>query len=159
MSIGEGEFTQYPFFVLFCQFFLLFFFSMKMYALFRPYFYKFIFALVDNYILIKILCRSDESDFSKYGCNSLPKLFSEPFVQYVTIWLVRIWTYKNVVEKEHTFSCRRKNVQKRTKANEKRTLCKSNLGFCFRKMMNFLINIFFVGSVAERVKAFIFCFF
>ena len=25
------------------------------------------------------------------------------FVQYVTVWLVRIWTYKNTDEKAHTF--------------------------------------------------------
>ena len=33
----------------------------------------------------------------------------------MTVWLVRIWTYKNAVEKGHTFSRRSTNVQKRTK--------------------------------------------
>ena len=39
----------------------------KVYALFRPHFYKSIFALVlvDCYILIKILCMNDEGDILK----------------------------------------------------------------------------------------------
>ena len=43
--------------------------------------------------------------------------FRKTFVQYVTVWLVRIWTYKNADEKEPSFSWRRKNVQKRTKTH------------------------------------------
>ena len=41
--------------------------------------------------------------------------FRKTFLRYVTVWLVRIWTYKNADEKEYCFSWRRKNVQKRTK--------------------------------------------
>ena len=33
----------------------------------------------------------------------------------MTVHLVRIWTYKNADEKEHTFSRKSKNGQKRTK--------------------------------------------
>ena len=44
----------------------------------------------------------------------------------MTVWLVRIWTYKNADEKAHTFS-RSKNVKKRTKTYEKRILCKFTL--------------------------------
>ena len=40
---------------------------------------------------------------------------------------MRIRTYKNVDEKERAVSWRRKNVQERTKADEKRILCKSTL--------------------------------
>ena len=55
------------------------------------------------------------------------KFFWKTFVQYVTVWLVRIWTYKNADEKAHTFSRRSKNVKKRTQTDEKRILCKSTL--------------------------------
>ena len=40
---------------------------------------------------------------------------------------MRIWTYKNVNEKAHTFSKRSKNVKKRTKTYEKQILCKFTL--------------------------------
>ena len=43
------------------------------------------------------------------------KFFWETFVQYVTVWLVRIWIYKNADEKAHTFSRRGKKRRKRTK--------------------------------------------
>ena len=39
------------------------------------------------------------------------KFFRTTFVQYVTVWLVRIWTYKNADEKEHTCSRRSENVK------------------------------------------------
>ena len=39
------------------------------------------------------------------------------FYQYATVYLVRIWTYKNAGEKAHTFSQRSKNVKKKTKQN------------------------------------------
>ena len=46
---------------------------------------------------------NDQSDISNhYGAVfSLQKFFWKAFVQYVTVWFVRIWTYKNVDEKEH----------------------------------------------------------
>ena len=40
------------------------------------------------------------------------KLFEQNFYLYVTIHLVRIWTYKNANEKAYTFSRRSKNVKK-----------------------------------------------
>ena len=70
-------------------------------------------------------------------CPLLQKFFlSKIFCPvYVTIWLVRIWTYKNTNKKEHTFPWRRKNVRKRTKADKKRILRKSILTttfFCYQ---------------------------
>ena len=41
--------------------------------------------------------------------------FRETFVQYVTVWLVRIWISKNADEKAYTFSRRGKKRRKRTK--------------------------------------------
>ena len=52
------------------------------------------------------------------------KIFEQNFYLYITVYLVRIWTYKNADEKAHTFSRRSKNVKKRTKTYEKRILCK-----------------------------------
>ena len=43
------------------------------------------------------------------------QIFEQNFYPYVTVYLVRIWTYKNTDEKAHTFSRRSKNVKKRTK--------------------------------------------
>ena len=54
----------------------------------------------------------------------LNKIFEQNFYLYTTVYLVRIWTYKNADEKAHTFSRRSKNVKKRTKTYEKRILCK-----------------------------------
>ena len=45
-----------------------------------------------------------------YPCAK--KNFGTTFVQYVTVWLVRIWTYKNADEKGHTCSRRSKNGRK-----------------------------------------------
>ena len=58
------------------------------------------------------------------------KIFEQNFYLYITVYLVRIWTYKNADEKAHTFSRRSKNVKKRTKTYEKRILCKPTLIFC-----------------------------
>ena len=70
--------------------------------------------------------------FQDRGAVPLYKnFFSKTFVQYVTVRLMRIWAYKNADENEHTFSWRRQNVQKQTKAVEKRILCKSNLTIVF----------------------------
>ena len=52
------------------------------------------------------------------------KIFEQNFYQYITVYLVRIWTYKNADEKAHTFSKRSKNVKKRTNTDEKRIRCK-----------------------------------
>ena len=70
--------------------------------------------------------------FQNKSVPSVPftkKIFVKTFVQYVTVWLVQIWTYKNADEKEHTFSCRRKNGQKRKKVDEKQILGKSIFTF------------------------------
>ena len=57
------------------------------------------------------------------GCSSIlnyryyrsyTKIFEQTFYQYITVYLVRIRTYKNAYEKDHT-SGRSKNVEKRTK--------------------------------------------
>ena len=56
-------------------------------------------------------------------------LEGETFVQYVTAWLVQIWTNwacENAdKKKERPFSWRRKNIKKWTKADEKQILFKS----------------------------------
>ena len=55
------------------------------------------------------------------------KIFEQNFYLYITVYLVRIWTFKNADEKAHTLSRRGKNVKKRTKTYEKRILCKFTL--------------------------------
>ena len=52
------------------------------------------------------------------------KFFWTTFVQCVTVWLVRIWAYKNADEKGRTCSQRSKNVKKWTKTDKKWILCK-----------------------------------
>ena len=55
---------------------------------------------------------NDKSDISKLDCTSVPlckKLFQKTFVQYVTVWLEQIWTYKNADEKGHTGTCSRRS--------------------------------------------------
>ena len=49
--------------------------------------------------------------------------FEQNFYQCVIVYLVRIWTYKNAVEKANTFSRRSKNVQN----GQKRILYKFTL--------------------------------
>ena len=55
------------------------------------------------------------------------KIFEQNFYLYTTIYLVRIWAYKNAGEKAHTFSRRSKKVKKRTKMDKKRILSKIHL--------------------------------
>ena len=70
------------------------------------------------------------SSISKYGSyRSYTKFLNKIFI-YITVYLVRIWTYKNANEKAHTFSRRSKNVKERTKTYEKRILCKFTFGVC-----------------------------
>ena len=54
------------------------------------------------------------------------KFFLENYVQYVAVWLVRIWMYKNVDKQERTFSWRKKTYKKRI-------LCKSTLSKQYSK--------------------------
>ena len=76
----------------------------------------------------KIFFVKGYSSISKYrSYRSYTKLFEQNFCLYITVYLVRIWTYKNADEKAHTFSRRSKNVKKRTKTYEKRILCKFTL--------------------------------
>ena len=58
---------------------------------------------------------NDKSDISKYSCTPFQKIFRKTFVQHVTVWFVRIWTYKNADETSYIFSRRSRNVKKRTK--------------------------------------------
>ena len=56
------------------------------------------------------------------------KIFEQKFYLFITVYLVRIWTYKNANEKAHTFSRRSKIAKKkRTKTDEKRIPCKFTL--------------------------------
>ena len=48
------------------------------------------------------------------------KIFEQNFYLYVTLYLMRIWTYKNADEKAHTFLRRSKNVQKSDKNVQKK---------------------------------------
>ena len=59
------------------------------------------------------------------------KFFRKTFVQYVTVWLVRIWTHKNADEKAHTLSRRSKNVKKRTKRTKNGYCVNSPLALLF----------------------------
>ena len=70
--------------------------------------------------MIRAIFRNKAVPFNK-------KFFRKTFVQYVTVWLVRIWTHKNADKKAHTLSWRSKNVKKRMKTYEKRILCKFTL--------------------------------
>ena len=69
----------------------------------------------------KILCMNNKSDliFQNRALPLYKNFFQKTFVQYVTVRLVRIRTYKNAYEKEQTFPWRRKNAQKRRKSDEK----------------------------------------
>ena len=106
----------------FLSVFLRFCFSVKKYGLFHPNFYKSISALitVNYYVYIKNFVRkfcvwTIRAIFQNRAVSLYKKFFWKTFVQYVTDWLVWIWTYKNADEKAHTFSRRSKNVQKLTK--------------------------------------------
>ena len=116
----------------FSSVFLRFCFFLLKYALFHPHFYKFISALrrllyiVKNFVQ-KFCVWTLRAIFQNQAVPLYKKNFRKAFVQYVTVWLVRIWTYKNADEKAHTFSRRSKNVKKRTKTDEKRILCKFTL--------------------------------
>ena len=62
----------------------------------------------------------------KIGLYPFTKIcFRKTFVLYVTVRLVRIWTYKNADEKEHTvvYHGEEKKDEKWRKADEKREYC------------------------------------
>ena len=132
ISLSKGEFTQYPFFVRFRPFFLRFCFSLTKYALFHPHFYVSISALTrqshtGQKLSEKIFCKGVRRYFEISLLSFIHKIFEQNFYLNITVYLVRIWTYKNADEKAHTFSRRSKNVKKRTKTYEKRILCKLTL--------------------------------
>ena len=108
----------------FLSVFLRFCFFLKKYALFHPHFLKSISALTrrshtgQKFSEKSFLWRS-----TALFWNIALVVHTQNFYLYTTVYLVRIWTYKNADEKAHTFS-RSKNVKKRTKTNEKRILCK-----------------------------------
>ena len=56
----------------------------------------------------------------------IKNFFRKTLVQYVTVWLMRIWTYKNAddIKKQVLFHRKAKNVQKRIKMDRKRILYK-----------------------------------
>ena len=73
----------------------------------------------------KIFFVKGYSSISKYSSyRSYTKFLNKIFIYILTVYLVRIRTYKNADEKAHTFSRRSKNEKKRTKTYEKRILCK-----------------------------------
>ena len=67
----------------------------------------------------------NEQNFSEKNCGGvLPyfdipllsfmhQIFEQHFYQYATVYLVRIWFYKNADEKAHTFPWRSKHVKKK----------------------------------------------
>ena len=57
-------------------------------------------------------CKEVQLYFETSLTSFIHKIFEQVFHQYVTFYSVRIWTYKNVDEKTHTFSWRGKNGQK-----------------------------------------------
>ena len=124
----------------FSSVFFRFCFSLKKYALFHPHFYKSIYALrrllyIDKNFVRKFCVWTIRAVFRNRAVPLYKKIFRKTFVQYVTVWLVRIWTHKNADEKAHTLSRRRKNVKKRTKTYEKRILCK--ITFSILKSVSF----------------------
>ena len=124
----------------FSSVFLRFCFSLKKYALFHPHFYKYISTLsrllyIDKNFVPKFCVWTIRAIFLNKAVTLGKKSFWTTFVQYVTVWLVRIWTYKIADEKGHICSRRSKNVKKN---GQKRILCK----FTFtHSLINYLDSI------------------
>ena len=98
--------------------FLRFCFFLTKYALFHPHFYVSISALTrqshtGQKFSEKNFCKGVQLYFEISLLSFIHKIFEQNFYLYITVYLVRIWTYKNADEKVHTFS-RSKNVKKRT---------------------------------------------
>ena len=95
VECAKSELTQHSFFVRFC-------FSMRKYALFRPHFHTSILPLSRLLHIDEKFVYEQWERYMKKSCAPSEKIFyRKTFVQYVTLWLVRI--YKNADEKEHTF--------------------------------------------------------
>ena len=80
--------------------------------------------ILDKSFPKKFFCKGVQLYFEISLLSFIHKIFEQNFYLYITVYLVRIWTYKNADEKAHTLSRRSKNVKKRTKTYEKRILCK-----------------------------------
>ena len=83
----------------------------------------------------KFFCTGVQFYFEISLFSFIHKLFEQNFYLHTTVYLVRIWTYKNADEKAHTFSRRSKNVKKRTKTYEKRILRKPTFSCFFRRLI------------------------
>ena len=81
-------------------------------------------TILDKSFPKKIFCKGVQLSFEISLLSFIHKIFEQNFDLYITVYLARIWTYKNADEKAHTFSRRSKNVKKRTKTYKKRILCK-----------------------------------
>ena len=62
----------------------------------------------DSYILDKsfpkkLFCKGVQLYFEISLLSFTHKIFEQNFYLYITVYLVRIWTYKNADEKAHTF--------------------------------------------------------
>ena len=101
--------------------------------------------ILDKSFPKKFFCKGVQLYFEISLLSFIHKIFEQNFYLYITVYLVRIWTYKNADEKAHTFSRRSKNVKKRTKTYEKRVLCKFTLSsfFCSLSFIAKLNKLFF----------------
>ena len=119
MLWNKNGFAQHLFSLHFCPFFLLH----EKVCSFDPRLYTSISALIRlSNIEQKFFEKNfvEVQPFFEISLSSLTKFLN--FYQYVTVFLVRIWTYKNADEKTHIFS-----RKKRKKTGEKRKLCKFTL--------------------------------
>ena len=81
------------------------------------------------------------SSILKYRFYRLYKNFwTKFFYLYITVYLMRIWTYKNADEKAHTFSRKSKNVQKQTKRTKNGCCVISPLRVEGAQISNFLVD-------------------
>ena len=108
-------------FVLFFTFLLL----REKVCAFHPHFYKSISALsrllyVDKNFVQKFCVGTIRAIFRNKAVPLYKKFFRKTFVQYVTVWFVRIWTYKNADEKSAYF-VKEKQKRKKTDGNVRKT--------------------------------------
>ena len=105
----KGEFPQYPFLL----------FREKVYAFSSAFLYVHIrtnqtVTYQTKVFPKKIFCKGVQLYFEILILLFIQKIFehTRKFYLYVTVHLVRIWTYKNADEKAHTFSKRNKHIKK-----------------------------------------------
>ena len=111
-----GGFTQYPFFVRF-------FTSLLLREQVCPFSSAFLYVHIRTNQTDSTGQKFSEKKFLQRGTSLywnialifIHKIFDQNFHQYITVYLLRICTYKNADEKAHTFLRRIKNVKKRTK--------------------------------------------